>query len=67
MFDHRRRAGRPEHVAAPAVLRLDNGPEIIAAALAQWAGTKTSRHETGGVTRLLLRVVSLGEKIWRRT
>jgi putative transposase len=25
----------------PAVLRLDNGPEMIAAALAEWAGTKT--------------------------
>ena len=27
--------------ANPAVLRLDNGPEMIAAALAQWAGTRT--------------------------
>ena len=27
--------------ASPAVLRLDNGPEMIAAALAQWAGTQT--------------------------
>lgn len=26
---------------APAVLRLDNGPEMIAAALAAWAGTRT--------------------------
>ena len=25
----------------PAVLRLDNGPEMIAAALAEWAGTRT--------------------------
>lgn len=27
--------------AAPAVLRLDNGPEMIGAALAEWAGTRT--------------------------
>lgn len=26
---------------SPAVLRLDNGPEMIAAALAEWAGTRT--------------------------
>jgi hypothetical protein len=26
---------------APAVLRLGNGPEMIAAALAEWAGTRT--------------------------
>jgi len=26
---------------APTVLRLDNGPEMIAAALADWAGTRT--------------------------
>ena len=25
----------------PAVLRLDNGPEMIAAALAEWAGART--------------------------
>jgi putative transposase len=27
----------------PAVLRLDNGPEMIAAAPAEWAGTRTGR------------------------
>jgi len=27
--------------AGPAVLRLDNGPEMIAAALTEWAGTRT--------------------------